>query len=142
MKISTFLIASLFVSSQAFAISDKDFNCLVTNVYHEGRGLHNKEAWSLIAATALNRSKDWENYHYGAKSSAVCDIIKSKQYSSAKSLHKPILEVKIFKEISAWLKCVNWQRYKTTFYFTSDKLGNMYFSKTWTKNKSMKIKLR
>jgi hypothetical protein len=142
MGISKFLIASLFVSSQAFAISDKNFKCLVTNVYLEGRGLHNKEAWSLIAATALNRSNDWEHYHYGAKSPAICDIAKSKQYTSAKALNKPIHEVAIFEEISNWLKCMDWMRYKTILYFKSDKSGNMFFSANWTKDKSNQIKLR
>lgn len=139
MDINKFLIASLFVSSQAFAISDKNFKCLVTNVYLEGRGLHNKEAWSLIAATALNRSNDWKHYHYGSKSRSICDIVRSKQYSSAKALNNPILEVQIFEEISKWLRCMNWKRYNKVLYFSSDKLGNMYFSNTWRKNKFIRL---
>lgn len=134
--------SALNIQDNNLPVSQKDFKCLVTNVYLEGRGLHNKEAWSMIAATALNRSNDWKHYHYGAKSPAICDIIKSKQYSSAQALNKPILEVEVFKKISKWLEHANWRRYKTTFYFESDKLRNMYFSRVWTKNNSNKIKLR
>lgn len=118
------LLLSLVIPtlSQALELSESEFNCLVHNVYLEGRSLSDTE-WVKIGAVALNRSHNWDNYHYGAASKNLCDIVSSREYSSRKLLHKPIKEKAIFAKITLRLMqatCLSeFSNFSTIFYFSS-----------------------
>lgn len=137
-------LIKIFIFSVAFSTSgyaESEFSCLTKSVYLEGRGLHNKEGWRLIANTILNRQASWTSKRtFGAKSPKICDIVTSKEFTSRKKFENKIKEKKVFVEIKKFLLCQNLYSEKY-FYFSSDPQHNMYFSKTFHTRGNSKFKI-
>ena len=92
------LISLLGLSFNVNALSKSEQVCASQNIYHEARS--NKKDWFKVLQVALNRKQDPKKY--GAKSSHICDIVHSKQYSTRR--FKRIKEPQVYKEISIFVK--------------------------------------
>lgn len=92
------LLLSLFgLSLNANALTKSEQICASQNIYFEAR--EDKKAWLKVLQVANNRKQDPKKY--GAKSSHLCDIVHSKQYSTAK--FRKIKEPEVYKEISLFV---------------------------------------
>lgn len=99
-------IFMLLVTSQfSYALTPSESECLARNVYHEARGL-SKLDWIKTANVAINRKKKFAKTTntFGANSSNLCAIVKSREYTSRRYFKQPIKEKEVYKEIKATLK--------------------------------------
>ena len=97
------LIVLLTTSQFAHALTKSEQTCLALNIYHEGRSLPVKD-WKKIASVAINRSKIFGKYKFGAKSKHLCDIVKSNEYPSHKKFKNKILEPKLYNKIFSFVR--------------------------------------
>lgn len=79
------------------ALTKSEQVCAAQNIYHEARG--NKQDWLKVLQVANNRKQNPKKY--GAKSSHLCDIVHSPQYSTRRFKRRK--EPKIYKEISIFV---------------------------------------
>ena len=111
------LICLLGLSFSVNALTKQELLCASQNIYHEAR--EEKSSWLKVLQVANNRKSNPKKY--GAKSSHLCDIVHSSQYSTAR--FKAIKEFKVYKDIRSFVK--RHQQLKTTsiLYFSgNDKL--------------------
>ena len=81
--------------TQALTKSEQD--CASKNIYFEARS--NKQDWFKVLQVANNRKQNPKKY--GAKSSHLCDVVHSSQYTTRR--FKRIKEPKVYKEISIFV---------------------------------------
>lgn len=112
------LVTSAFAN--AHHIHGKELTCVAKSVYHEGRSLPSKH-WIKIANVAYNRQTNFHFYNYGAKSKHLCDIVKSKQYSTRSKLNNRMYETELYNEILKTLSKSNWHTSTNALYFTTTK---------------------
>jgi hypothetical protein len=109
------LTALMLFSHQASALTKSELSCLVISTYHEARG-ESKADWLKVASVAINRKNNPRLY--GSKSAHLCDIVKSKQYTSSKRLSSRINDAKSYKAIYATLSQANLPATKLTHFKT------------------------
>lgn len=124
------LIILLTTSQFANALSKEEQHCLLLSTYHEARSLNEKD-WLLVAQVAKNRKQFYRKYKFGSKSSNICDIVTSKQYTSRNKLKQTIKEPKLLLKIQKTLS--NKQIKTNALYFTS-KNNKMRYSTTFNRN--------
>jgi hypothetical protein len=121
----TLILIVLLTTSQftlAASITSAEADCMARNVYHEARGLKKRD-WIRVARVLLARKSAYStSKRFHARSSNLCDLAKSKEYSSR--LNKPIKEKKVYREIKDTLKGVSSGGHE--LYFTSRK-GKMFY---------------
>jgi len=93
--------------SQAGELSASEKECGARMVYREARG-ESKKDWSRVMSVAVNRKKNPKKY--GARSSHLCDIVKSKQFTTAKKLNGKVKEPKRLGEIRKHLARGGWKK--------------------------------
>lgn len=126
------LIVLLFTSQFAVAdITEEELICVARSTYHEVRSLSKKD-WLKTANVAYNRKLKFAEYNFGAKSSNLCDIVKSKQYSSRRLLKHKIREKELYEKIITTLRYENWQNTTKAMYFTTTNKKVNYKIK-WTR---------
>jgi len=79
------------------ALTKSEQVCAARNIYFEGRS--NKQDWFKILQVANNRKQHPKKY--GAKSSHLCDVVHSKQYTTARFKH--IKEPDVYKDITLFV---------------------------------------
>ena len=92
------LACLLGLSFNVNALTKQEQTCAAQNIYFEGRS--NKQDWFKILQVANNRKQHPKKY--GAKSSHLCDVVHSKQYTTAR--FKRIKEPKIYKQITLFVE--------------------------------------
>ena len=90
-------ITLLLLPFHTQALTKSEQVCATRNIYFEARS--NKEDWFRVLQVANNRKSNPKKY--GAKSSHLCDIVHSPQYTTTR--FKRIKEPKIYKEISIFV---------------------------------------
>jgi len=110
--------------SQAGELSVSELECGVKMVYREARGESRKD-WSRVMAVAVNRKKHPKRY--GARSSNLCDIVKSKQFTTFKKLNGKVKEPKRLEEIRKHLARSEWKKAGRYTHFHSRK-GVIYYA--------------
>lgn len=105
-----FTIITLLVSFNSYALSNIEKDCLFKSVYYEARN-REPEEWLTLAGIGYTRKKLYPKYHFKSKSSHMCDIVKSGEYSSNFLLKKPIKEPNKYKEIVAYLSKHDYTKY-------------------------------
>ena len=117
-KLNSYIFLTLmFIPFHTQALTYSEQICASKNIYFEARS--NKQDWFKVLQVANNRKNNPKKY--GAKSSHLCDIVHSSQYSTAR--FKAIKEFKVYKDIRSFVK--RHQQLKTTsiLYFSgNDKL--------------------
>jgi hypothetical protein len=131
MRKSLLLIVLLFTSQFTHAVTRSEFDCVVKSTYHEARSLGKKD-WLKVANTAYNRSVHFKEYNFGAKSKHLCDIVKSKQYSSSSKLNNKIKEWDRYNEIRKVLLTNDW-KHRTKYLYFETKKGKMIYNVAWNK---------
>lgn len=113
------LIVLLFTSQFAIAnVTEEELICVAKSTYHEVRSLSEKD-WLKTANVAYNRKLKFNEYNFGAKSNHLCDIVKSRQYSSRHKLKYKLKERKLYEKIILTLKTKNWRTTTKAVYFTT-----------------------
>jgi len=90
-------ISLLLLPFHTQALTKSEQECASKNIYFEGRS--NKQDWFKILQVANNRKQHPKKY--GAKSSHLCDVVHSSQYTTARFKH--IKEPKVYKEITLFV---------------------------------------
>lgn len=108
-------------SKCAKALTKAEIECGVRSTYHEARGL-SPEHWDRVFKTAVNRKNNPKKY--GSKSSNLCDIVHSRQYSTRH--HRRIKEPKTLELISNRINQGYWKSAGNYAYFRSKK-GKMVY---------------
>ena len=90
-------VSLLLLPFHTQALTKSEQVCASQNIYFEGRG--NKQNWFKILQVANNRKQHPKKY--GAKSSHLCDIIHSPQYTTTR--FKRIKEPQVYKEITLFV---------------------------------------
>ncbi len=124
MKLLT-LIVLLTTSQFAHSLTSSEKGCLALNVFHEARS--SKKDWLKVASVAVNRSKNFKKY--SSKSSNICDIVKSREYTSAKRFRNRIQEVEVYLAIATIINKTVIFNQSDALYFSSRK-GKMHYRKT------------
>lgn len=109
MKILFTIIIMLF-SINSYALSKVEKDCLFKSVYYEARNRQPNE-WLTLAGIGYTRKKLYPKHHFKSKSSHMCDIVKSGEYSTNTLLNKPIKELNKYKEIVAYLSKHDYTKY-------------------------------
>lgn len=110
-----FGIVLLGISANSKAdLSESEKDCAAKMVYHEARGL-NQSDWLKVANVALNRKN--HKARYKSRSKHLCDIVKSKEFNTAKILNAKIKEPKRFNEIQTALSQNDWQNATNALFF-------------------------
>lgn len=123
MKLLTLIV--LLTSSQlAHSLSQNEKVCLALNVYHEARS--SSKDWLKVATVAVNRSRAFKDYKFGAKSSNICDIVRSRQYTTASKLKQRRLEVEVYSLIKEIIEKTTNFNHTQALYFSSRK-GRLYY---------------
>ena len=91
------LICFLGLSFSVNALTKQELICASQNIYFEARD--DKSSWLKVLQVANNRKQLPKKY--GAKSSNLCDIVHSKQYTTRR--FKRIKELKTYKEITLFV---------------------------------------
>ena len=91
-------LSLMFIPFHTKALSYSEQTCAAQNIYHEAR--EDKASWYKVLQVANNRKKNPKKYN--AKSSHLCDIVHSSQYTTAR--FKRIKESKVYKEITLFVK--------------------------------------
>lgn len=127
MKSIVFLVL-LFTSQFSSAkISKAEFTCVSKNIYYEARG--DKKSWVKAAQVVYTRGLLWKKGEkFSSKSSNLCDIVKSPEFSTRKLLNKPIKEKKTFKEIEKTLKTRNWMTLTKHSFYKTGKNGLFFYA--------------
>ena len=113
--IALFALVIVGISANSKAdLSRSEKDCVVKMVYHEARSL-SKSDWLKVANVALNRKYD--KARYKSRSKHLCDIVKSKEFDTAKSLNAKIKETKRFKQIENALSQNDWQNQTNALFF-------------------------
>lgn len=102
------------------ALTKSEQVCASKNIYFEGRS--NKQDWFKILQVANNRKQHPKKY--GAKSSHLCDVVHSSQYTTRRFKH--IKEHKVYKEISSFVSKHHELKISSITHFHS-KNGKIYF---------------
>jgi hypothetical protein len=79
------------------ALTKSEQVCAARNIYFEAR--EDKASWLKVLQVANNRTQHPKKY--GAKSSNLCDIVHSSQYTTRR--FKRIKELKTYKEITLFI---------------------------------------
>lgn len=79
------------------ALTKSEQVCASKNIYFEGRS--NKQDWFKILQVANNRKQHPKKY--GAKSSHLCDVVHSSQYTTYRL--RSIKEPKLYKQITLFV---------------------------------------
>jgi hypothetical protein len=117
-----FVLLTISQFTNAMTLSKHEKECMIRNVYHEARGLK-KYHWIKVAKVLLARKKAYnQKIKFHAKSSNLCDLVKSREYKS--HVKAPIKEKKVFKEITLTLQ--NVKEAGKNLYFASHG-GRMYY---------------
>lgn len=114
------------VNNTVFAegLTQEERICMERNVYHEARGLSSKD-WVRVARVLLARKDAYRRgIKHGARSSHLCDIATSKEYSTRRSIRAKIAEKKVYAGIRKALRGVT--SGGRELYFTS-KNGKMRY---------------
>ena len=113
--IALFALVIVGISANSKAdLSRSEKDCVVKMVYHEARSL-SKSDWLKVANVALNRKYD--KARYKSRSKHLCDIVKSKEFDSAKNLNAKIKEPERFNEIQMALADNDWQNVTNALFF-------------------------
>lgn len=116
------LTTSQFSNASDTTISEAERDCLVRNVYHEARG--SKKDWVRVAKVLLARKEKYGKNKFHSKSNNLCDLARSREYSSI--LFGKVKEVKVFIEIKGRLSTI--KRGGKELFFTS-RHGKMRYRK-------------
>jgi len=125
------LIVLLVTSQFTHAITASELDCVARSTYLEARSLP-KQDWLKIANVAHNRSRLFKTYHFGSRSSHLCDVVSSRQYTSHSNLHSKLQEAEVFREIKTTLQKGNWKTMTNALYFET-KNRRMFYNTTWRK---------
>jgi len=90
-------ITLLLLPFHTQALTKSEQTCAAQNIYFEARG--DRSSWFKVLQVANNRKQHPKKY--GAKSSHLCDIVRSPQYTTAR--FKRIKEVELYKEITLFV---------------------------------------
>jgi len=121
------LLAIAFVAlwtmevKQAHALTKAEVDCGVRSTYYEARSL-SKTAWDKVLKVAVNRKQNPKKY--GSKSSNLCDIVHSRQYSTRHN--KRIKEPKTLALIAERIGKGYWKNAGNYAFFRSRR-GKMFF---------------
>jgi len=91
------LICLLGLSFNVNALTKSEMVCASQNIYFEAR--EDRSSWLKVLQVANNRKSNPKKY--GAKSSHLCDIVHSPQYTTAR--FKRIKERNVYKEITLFV---------------------------------------
>jgi hypothetical protein len=91
------LLCLLGLSFSVNALTKQEQVCASQNIYFEAR--EDKSSWLKVLQVANNRKQHPKKY--GTKSSNLCDIVHSSQYTTRH--HKRIKELKTYKEITLFV---------------------------------------
>jgi len=94
---SLVFLSLMLIPFHTQALSKSEQDCATKNIYFEARS--NKQDWLKVLQVANNRKQDPKKY--GAKSSHLCDVVHSSQYTTSR--FKRIKEPKVYKEISIFV---------------------------------------
>lgn len=100
------LIILLTTSQFAYAtrLSAAEADCMARNVYHEARG--SKKDWIRVAKVLLARKEKYDSkVRFHSKSNNLCDLARSREYSS--KLFGKIRETKVFNAIKHSLSTIH-----------------------------------
>lgn len=122
----TFLFLILLVLSRSSLALTSEQEYLAKSLYWECReqAICNTTDWQKIAKVAYNRQRAYKVWKFGAKCSRISCIVQSKEYTSAKLLHKPIKEQEIYKKIVAFVKRGNFGNSKYLYFSTKGRGKN------------------
>lgn len=120
--VSMLVLLGISANSKA-DLSESEKDCAVRMVYHEARSL-SKSDWLKVANVAYNRKHD--KARYKSRSKHLCDIVKSSEFDTAKSLNAKIKESKLFNEIQTALLNNDWKN-KTNALFFKTVNGQMVY---------------
>jgi len=90
-------ITLLLLPFHTQALTKSEQVCAAQNIYFEAR--EDKSSWFKVLQVANNRKSNPKKY--GAKSSHLCDIVHSSQYTTKR--FKRIKELKTYKEITLFV---------------------------------------
>lgn len=124
MKLSkTFLFLILLTLSRSSFALTSDQEYLAKSIYHECRetSICSLEDWQKIAKVAYNRQRAYSVWKFGAKCPSIACIVQSKEYTSARLLHKPIKEQEVYLKIVAFVKQGDFGKSKFLFFSTQGK---------------------
>ena len=97
-KLNSYIFLTLmFIPFHTQALTYSEQICASKNIYFEARS--NKQDWFKVLQVANNRKNNPKKY--GAKSSHLCDIVHSSQYSTRR--FKRITEPQVYKEITLFV---------------------------------------
>ena len=116
-----YLLALLIMPISTHALTKEEMRCGAVNVYHEARSL-TPDHWDRVFKVAVNRKKHPKKF--GAKSSNLCDIVHSKQYTT--HALRNTREKQKYQEIVEHLSKRNWLDAGDYLYFSS-KRGKMRY---------------
>ena len=94
---SLVFLTLLLLSFHTQALTKSEQVCASQNIYFEAR--EDKTSWLKVLQVANNRKQHPKKYE--AKSSHLCDIVHSSQYTTAR--FKRIKEPKLYKEITLFV---------------------------------------
>lgn len=114
------LIGLLGLSFNVNALTKSEQICAAQNIYFEAR--EDKASWFKVLQVANNRKSNPKKY--GAKSSHLCDIVHSKQYTTYRL--RSIKEPKLYKEITSFVSKHHELKISSLTHFHS-KNGKIYF---------------
>ena len=97
------------------ALTHSEIICASQNIYHEAR--EDKASWFKVLQVAVNRKSNPKKF--GAKSSHLCDVVHSKQYTTHKLRH--IKEKDKYVEILKFVREHPVNKPSNIFYFSAKK---------------------
>lgn len=112
--LSMLVLLGISANNSKADLSRSEKDCVVKMVYHEARSL-SKSDWLKVANVAYNRKYDKSRYN--SRSKHLCDIVKSKEFDTAKSLNDKIKEPGRFKQIKIALSQNDWQNQTSALFF-------------------------
>lgn len=113
------LIALLLMVNTSQAFSEAEIQCVTKSTYLESRSL-SKVDWKKTANVAANRARQFHKYAFGSKSANLCDIVRSKEYHSAKDLRSVVREKDTYNKIESVLRSEKWTALHSAVFFNYD----------------------
>lgn len=103
MLIKLLYLTTLLATTPVSATTEQIF--LAKSIYHECReeAICSTKDWQRIAKVAFNRQQAYKTWKFGAKCRSISCIVRSKEYTSASSLGKPIKDKKVFEKIKKFV---------------------------------------
>ena len=91
------LLALLTAQSALAGLTPAELDCVAKSTYFEARSKPPRD-WEKTASVAVKRKQVYsKKQRFGAKSSNLCDIVTSKEYTT--NIKLPIKEKEVYKEI-------------------------------------------